>query len=77
MGFCAICGRSHDPGTPCFGRAGQSRRETGGVGLKKKSKEEIKKTLRSADKFMLKLLLVVVGAVLLVSIVVFFLQRHR
>ena len=66
--FCPICRTYHDPDFSCADRAGGILRAAG-IERKPMSKEELKKTIKEADRSMLKLLLVILASLLLTVLI--------
>jgi len=67
VAFCAICGRDHEPGAPCLYEVAKTKR--------KAPSASFDKTKRAADRTMVMLAVGFVGAIALISLVVYLIQR--
>lgn len=76
MAFCPKCGAHHDANIPCFDRAGEILRDMGVERPSKMSKQEFKELERTADRFMLKISLMVIAGFILFILAVILLQRY-
>ena len=66
--FCPICKTYHDPNFSCADRAGGILRAAG-IEREPMSKEELKKTIKEANRSMLKVFLVILAAILLTVLI--------
>ena len=64
MAYCAICGTDHSPDSPCSCRMQDTLRNIG-IGESKKPGKEFRELERKADRYMLKLFLIICGLILL------------
>jgi hypothetical protein len=66
MSFCPICGTHHDPTVPCIDRAGELLRD---AGLERQashlSKRDLRNAVRQANRFVLIMIAVLIGAIFL------------
>lgn len=76
MAFCPICGTHHDPNIACFDKAGEMLKEIGIKRHSKMSKEEFKKLEDRADRYMLKVLFIVMAGFLLLLAAIFIAHRY-
>ncbi len=72
MAYCAICGTDHSPDCPCSCRMGETIRNIG-ISESKKPSKEFKELERKADRYMLKLALIVVCGLILFVVALFLL----
>ena len=63
MGYCAICGREHDPDLPCFDSAAQASRDSAMHARRHISDQDFKKIAKLADRWMMKLLVAVLALI--------------
>lgn len=68
MRFCAICGNYHDPDLPCLNETNRVLRDAGIYERRQKPGPGFQKTAKLADRFMLKVLIYVLSAIVLSAI---------
>jgi hypothetical protein len=68
MRYCAICGRQHDPDIPCFDGANQALREAGFDVHPHAPRPGIRRIVRQADKWILKVLLTLLALLAAIAI---------
>jgi len=77
MPFCPICKSYHDPDLPCFDRAQQMLRNAGVESRHRRPGPDFKKTAALADRFMLRLLISVLAAIVVIAILAYLLGKLR
>ncbi len=75
MGYCAICGRQHDPDVPCFDGGSQALRDSGIREPGHPDESEFRRIAKPADKWMMKALLVLLGIIAAIMILTAILER--
>ena len=69
MTFCPVCGAHHDPRAGCFDRTAELTRDAGMEQPESQMPaEELRKTVRQADRFMLIVLAILVGVIVLAAV---------
>ena len=75
MGYCAICGRTHDPDVYCLDGTRQVMRETDSDERLRGRDQHFRLVASRADKWFMKLLLIILGLLAILTILSSFIRN--
>ena len=69
MGYCAICGSEHASNLSCFDGGGQAFKSGGMEGRHRVPNQDLKKTAKLADRWMMRFLLAILAVIAAIMII--------